>query len=385
MTRKEWMKEFGKYIGGLNDDERDRAMSFYAELYNDKYDIGMRESDIVRSFGDPYTAACEVMRDAGKDPDEYLVVRHREGNRVKKSPNYVEHYDVCEERVGRGDAERKPLKRRKRSVLAEILCIFLCLAGGIGIFYAVTAIINAATKAGHVWEPTLDAFAEFEIELSAADVEVKNGDSWKIEYETTAFCNFDITEASESDKNVLILRQNCLPMLSMGGVKVTVYVPSVDELSVDMSAGNMSIDSIDLNVMKIDHSAGDIDIKNGRVGSLDVENSAGGISLENMEVDTLSVDLSAGGVTLENVSAHTSTFDVSAGGVSFDRFEVVSSINISLSAGSISGTLVGREEDYSVSVSLSAGSTNLTNAVRDTGKSITAGMSAGSIEITFVD
>lgn len=97
------------------------------------------------------------------------------------------------------------------------------------------------------------------------------------------------------------------------------------------------------------------------------------------------MDLSAGGVTLENVSAHTSTFDVSAGGVSFDRFEVVSSINISLSAGSISGTLVGREEDYSVSVSLSAGSTNLTNAVRDTGKSITAGMSAGSIEITFVD
>lgn len=381
MTRREWMKEFGKYIGGLNADERDRAMSFYAELYNDKYDSGMREADIVKSFGDPREAACEVMRDAGKDPGEYLNVTHHEGNTAKPSPRFVA--DDYNERCDYVDG--KPLKARRRSVLLKVLSIILCIVVGIGIFYAVIAIINSATKTSHVWEPTLDSFAKFDLDLSAADVVVQRGDSWKIEYETTAFNDFEITERTESGMNVLDLGQHSMPVFGMGGVKVTVYVPAVDELSVDMSAGNMIIDSVDADVMKIDHSAGDIVVKNGSIELLDVGNSAGGVSIENVTTRTLSVDLSAGGVSLENVSAENSTFDVSAGGVNFNRFEVLSSMNVMLSAGSISGTLVGKEENYSVAVNLSAGSTNLVSAVRNTGKSITASLSAGSIEITFVD
>ena len=53
MTRSEWMKELSGYLSALGDDERERAMSYYAELYNDKRDNGMPEREILRGFGSP--------------------------------------------------------------------------------------------------------------------------------------------------------------------------------------------------------------------------------------------------------------------------------------------------------------------------------------------
>lgn len=37
----------------LPEEERERALGYYAELYGDKLDAGVSESEIVREFGDP--------------------------------------------------------------------------------------------------------------------------------------------------------------------------------------------------------------------------------------------------------------------------------------------------------------------------------------------
>ena len=61
MTRSEWMKELSGYLSALGDDERERAMSYYAELYNDKRDNGMPEREILRGFGSPREAADMIL------------------------------------------------------------------------------------------------------------------------------------------------------------------------------------------------------------------------------------------------------------------------------------------------------------------------------------
>ena len=64
MTYRQWEKAFRKRLSRLPGEERERA--YYAELYGDKLDAGVSESEIVREFGDPKAAADKIIEESAE-------------------------------------------------------------------------------------------------------------------------------------------------------------------------------------------------------------------------------------------------------------------------------------------------------------------------------
>ena len=65
MTYRQWEKAFRKRLAGLPREERERAADYYGELYGDKRDAGVPESEIVCGFGDPKEAADRIFAEYG--------------------------------------------------------------------------------------------------------------------------------------------------------------------------------------------------------------------------------------------------------------------------------------------------------------------------------
>ena len=66
MTYRQWEKAFKKRLSRLPKEERERALGYYAELYGDKLDAGVSESEIVREFGDPKAAADKIIEESAE-------------------------------------------------------------------------------------------------------------------------------------------------------------------------------------------------------------------------------------------------------------------------------------------------------------------------------
>ena len=66
MTYRQWEKAFRKRLSRLPGEERERALGYYAELYGDKLDAGVSESEIVREFGDPKAAADKIIEESAE-------------------------------------------------------------------------------------------------------------------------------------------------------------------------------------------------------------------------------------------------------------------------------------------------------------------------------
>ena len=69
MKYRQWEKAFKKRLARLPEAERERALGYYAELYGDKLEAGMREEEIVRGFGDPKEAAERIAAEESCAPD----------------------------------------------------------------------------------------------------------------------------------------------------------------------------------------------------------------------------------------------------------------------------------------------------------------------------
>ena len=66
MAYRQWEKAFRKRLSRLPGEERERALGYYAELYGDKLDAGVSESEIVREFGDPKAAADKIIEESAE-------------------------------------------------------------------------------------------------------------------------------------------------------------------------------------------------------------------------------------------------------------------------------------------------------------------------------
>lgn len=62
MTRSEWIAELKRYISILPQKEQNKAIEYYTEIFDDKFDSGMSEKDIIAGFGEPYEAANDIIK-----------------------------------------------------------------------------------------------------------------------------------------------------------------------------------------------------------------------------------------------------------------------------------------------------------------------------------
>lgn len=377
MTRSEWMKELSGYLSALGDDERERAMSYYAELYNDKRDNGMPEREILRGFGSPREAADMILSHTTEE--DRLTATHSEQS--EPAPDYEE--PTTGEHA---PADVRPPGKKKSVFLRIVLPVIIAVVIALAVYSAVATIIDSATRSTQTYDITEPADV-LVIEAASAEVTVVQGDALSVVYDTSAFVPVNITETDNGGRKVLSIEQRHLAFIawSMLDAEITVTVPSLTDISVESAAGSVRVAGFDLGELSIDSSAGSVIVADCTASDIDIDSAAGDVMLRNVSAGSLSVDSAAGGAELANVTADSVGLEFAAGSVTLDRLTVGKSLYAEFSAGSLTGTMVGREEDYSVSVEASAGTSNLANADRGTGKSITAEFAAGSLNITFIE
>lgn len=63
MNRSQWMKKLKKCLSPLSKEEKARIAEYYDEMYLDKQDAGATESQILREFGSPESAAERFLQE----------------------------------------------------------------------------------------------------------------------------------------------------------------------------------------------------------------------------------------------------------------------------------------------------------------------------------
>ena len=63
MTKYEWEKELRRNLSRIPNNEAERALSYYDELFADKAEQGYSEREIINEFGNPFDVANSIIRD----------------------------------------------------------------------------------------------------------------------------------------------------------------------------------------------------------------------------------------------------------------------------------------------------------------------------------
>ena len=128
---------------------------------------------------------------------------------------------------------------------------------------------------------------------------------------------------------------------------------------------------------------GALDLADLAFSELTAETKNGSIDLEDIAAETVSAKVGNGSVVLKNVACARTRAEVSNGSVALERLQ---SDDIALTAGngSVKGTVVGKEENYSVTASCGLGSCNLQS--REGGADrLEVRVGNGSVEMSFTE
>jgi len=64
MNKKEFFKELENKLSDTPTDERNRVLDYYSELYDEKFELGLREKEIIESFGSPDRIVSDVLSES---------------------------------------------------------------------------------------------------------------------------------------------------------------------------------------------------------------------------------------------------------------------------------------------------------------------------------
>ena len=67
MTYKKWEEQLLKYLRPLPAEERNAAVEYYRELYEDKTEAGEFPESVLAEFGSPQDCAEKILKENGKD------------------------------------------------------------------------------------------------------------------------------------------------------------------------------------------------------------------------------------------------------------------------------------------------------------------------------
>lgn len=63
MTRREWEEELQKHLSVLPANETHKVLEYYDELYEDKSELGLNSTDIIKEFGNPIDVANKIIEE----------------------------------------------------------------------------------------------------------------------------------------------------------------------------------------------------------------------------------------------------------------------------------------------------------------------------------
>ena len=141
MTYKLWEESLLKYLKNLSKEDKDEILSYYREMYSDKRDTGISESEIVASFGDPMLAAARILKESGEEAEGRSREDHIEKPADKRNSHGEDHFEESTAPVSNKAAREDGKNASGISASRIIGWIFITLLFTIPLFAVVLSVI----------------------------------------------------------------------------------------------------------------------------------------------------------------------------------------------------------------------------------------------------
>ena len=203
-------------------------------------------------------------------------------------------------------------------------------------------------------------------------------------------------------------------------VVVTVPDKEYEKICINLSSGGAKVSDIDVNRIDVSNSSGLISLENVDASMIDVSNTSGAINLSDITADTVEATSTSGGVKLSNVTAPFVTAEATSGSLSLENIvasdvntkvssgflnlrgvkadningkttsgsvkvenlDAAKSISLEATSGSIRGTIIGNESDFSIISNTGSGSSNVESRIGGD-KELNLKTTSGSIHVDF--
>lgn len=129
----EWRDELNGYLRDLPDDERQKILSYFAEMYADKREAGLKESEIISEFGAPYDVAIRVLNEKYDEADDDFEPKNTKREAARKRKKERGYESQSADRDERDD----PQPHGEGAALFILLCIIFAVP----LFSILTAMI----------------------------------------------------------------------------------------------------------------------------------------------------------------------------------------------------------------------------------------------------
>ena len=221
----------------------------------------------------------------------------------------------------------------------------------------------------------VDAFDKIDLVADAATVTIKEGDGYEVSYKLYRKPIIKV----EADGTLSIKPEKekyKINLFQLGTVTqdpyIEITVPEGTALKnnvLDVDAGGVKIDGINMDKLNLDVDAGNVKISNMNMESVFADIDAGNLDLSSCELDSFEVDVDAGNVDVDDAKINTIKADIDFG-------------NMDIS-------LHGEEADYGMELDCDAGKIKLNDkkvgnnysCEGNAGKKIEINADAGNVDI----
>lgn len=253
---------------------------------------------------------------------------------------------------------------------------FLLLAIGIG------TVIFAVTRDDFEITEIIDSNIEYvDVELEATDVDtlilnvksdnvkIRKSENKKINIKSKKSDNMHYEEKIEGNKLIITQLFEHKYNFTFGIFQpYEIYLPFeiLEEASINMTAGNLDINDININKGYIDLNAGNLDINNSALTNCEVLAKAGNVKLITGDINTLKAEVKTGNLKIEANNISNATLDVNAGNLNAnaDKIDSITAdvdagnlkieakitikADFNVSAGNLTLKLIGSSDDYAI-------------------------------------
>jgi len=348
MTKEQFLSDLEAALARLPDEEREGALSYYAEMIDDRVEAGMTEEAAVRAMEPVAVIAARVLEDAGvqeeksfKEDEERKKVIERGADALKELIVRAENKRI---RLVRGDGDAVRLSY----TIGENDIYRLHEDDGVLTLEhrirPLSSFFNEKKEDSFSVESLLSGIGRFIADLGERVISgmasgAGRGDEG-IEIALPADCRVRV-EAITSNARVSAEGVCFAEPLKLGSSNAPVAMTNVScdkEITVRTSNGRIALEGVNAGSAGLNTSNGPISLSGSTfIGGLTVTGSNGHIRLSEVTVEgALKARTSNGPVRLEGVRCP--------------------DVTVKSSNGAVSGTLVGRREDYTVSASTVNGS-----------------------------
>lgn len=332
-TRKEWFEALKKYLCSLPENEQKKALDYYNEIFEDKYESGMSERDIIASFASPADAAKSIIDEYNREqPFRY------KSNYCGDNDVYIgkeESYSSITSDVDYGDLKIYPTPDSKLTV-------------------------------------TFSSDSHYEIRDGKGNLHIEKHEGIK------TFIN------KRAEVRVFV-PSSCLCgyTLKTKAGKIELNGISGEDVKANAGAGTVTLDNSNFAEADIYSSAGKILVNDSSFRELKVRTDAGSCDVINTRTEIIHSMVSTGRVKIDGVTS-TELVTKNTAGATELKCVRAKYIDISSDVGAVTGEICGDKSEYTIKASMGLGSCNLSDCAGSTEKTLTVKSSLGRINLKFI-